>query len=74
MLKVERRIDKKYFNCNNCGVTNFESKWNEKVDYLTHIAAENGSNSYIAMRLCDKCLKKLCQQINEVIDSMESDR
>lgn len=74
MLKVERRIDKKYFNCNNCGATNFESKWNEKVDYLTHIAAENGSNSYITIRLCDKCLKTLFKEIKTVVDNIELDK
>ena len=74
MLKTKRQIIKKYLNCHSCGATNFESEWHEKVNYLTHIVAENGNNSYVSMRLCDKCLKKMCQQINEVIDNIESNR
>ena len=66
MLNVERRTDKKYFNCNNCGTTNYESEWNDTVDYLTHISTENGSGSFICMRLCDKCLKELKNKLNDI--------
>lgn len=68
MIIVERKIDKKPFNCNNCGAPNFETEWNDKVDYLTQISAGRDSNSFIAIRLCDKCMQELFAKLEELKD------
>lgn len=71
MISVERQIDRKYFNCNNCGATNYESEWNDKVEYLTHISAGSDGNSFVAIRLCDKCLKELIAKLVDMESKIE---
>ena len=75
MIDIKRTTEKKYQNCNSCGAINYKSELNtNRVKYLTYVSAGDDICNTIFIRLCDKCLKKLCQQINEVIDSIESDK
>lgn len=68
MFSIDRRIDKKPYNCNNCGATNYETKWFKQVDYLTHISV--GNDSCVMFRLCDDCFKEFISQLNSSITNI----
>ena len=75
MIDIERTTKKKYQNCNSCGAVNYESELStNRVKYLTYISVGYDICNTVYLRLCDECLKVLCQQIKVVVDNIKSDK
>ena len=72
MIDVKRTKEKKYQNCNSCGAINYEAKSNaNRVEYLTYVSAGDDICNTIFIRLCDKCLKTLFQEMKELLENVE---